>query len=234
LFFKKSLEDRVEKAKNDNNELNILIEEYKPFIASTIQKKTGKYVRYGYDDELTIGMMAFKEAIDSYDRNKGKFLSFAKQVISLRMIDFYRKNKDNNIVYLSSYEGDEEEGYIDFTASKAIDDYNTKEENEIRKMEILEYKKELQEWGIEFSDLVNNSPKQEKVRELYKKIALLIANNDDLYNDLYRTKRLPIKEIQSQTDIHRKKLERGRIYIISLVVVIKGQYEHLNEYLKWR
>ncbi len=101
MFFRRSLEERVEKAKKNKEELNKLIEIYKPFIASTMQKKTGRFLQYGYDDELTIGMMAFKEAIDSYDKNKGKFLNFAKMVINLRCIDYYRKNeKHKEILYL--------------------------------------------------------------------------------------------------------------------------------------
>lgn len=77
MFFKSSLEDRVEKAKKNTDEMNKLIEEYKPFIASTIQKRTGRFLEYGRDDELTIGMLAFKESIESFNKNKGKFLSFA-------------------------------------------------------------------------------------------------------------------------------------------------------------
>ncbi|NYC94378.1 sigma factor [Clostridium acetobutylicum] len=76
MLFNRSLEDRIQKAKESKEELNRLIQEYKPFIASLLQKKTGKYLQYGYDDELSIGMIAFEEAVESYDRNKGKFLSF--------------------------------------------------------------------------------------------------------------------------------------------------------------
>lgn len=97
MLFTISLEERVEKAKKNHEELNKLIEDYKPFIASILHKKTGKFLEYGYDDELTIGMMAFKEAIEAYDKSKGKFLTFAKRVIILRNIDHYKKMRKQKI-----------------------------------------------------------------------------------------------------------------------------------------
>ncbi|WP_352420812.1 RNA polymerase sigma-I factor [Proteiniborus sp.] len=235
MFFKSSLEDRVEKAKTNSDEMNNLIEEYKPFIASTIQKRTGRFLKYGYDDELTIGMLAFKESIESFDKSKGKFLNFAKHVINLRMIDYYRKTKrEGNVVSLEVINQQDDESTIDIGAAKAIEEYEKERENEARKLEIFQYKKELNDWQIEFSDLVKVSPKQEKLRNLYKDVAKLIIENRELLDILISRKRLPIKEIENHTGIHRKKLERGRIYIISLVIVMKGDYNYLKEYVNWR
>lgn len=235
MLFKISLEDRVEKAKNNPDEINKLIEEYKPFIASTIQKRTGRFLEYGHDDELTIGMLAFKESIDSFDKSKGKFLSFAKHVINLRMIDYYRKTKrDGNVISMELINQQDDESTIDIGAVRAIEEYEKERANEARKLEILQYKNELSDWEIEFSDLVKVSPKQEKLRGLYKDVAKLIIDNEELLNILITKKRLPIKEIENATGIHRKKLERGRIYIISLIIVMRGDYPYLKEYTNWR
>ncbi|EOC99751.1 RNA polymerase sigma-I factor [Caldisalinibacter kiritimatiensis] len=235
MLFKRTLEDRVKKAKKDDKELNKLIEEYKPFIASTVQKKIGRFVKYGQDDELTIGMLAFKEAIESYDKNKGKFLSFAKRVINLRLIDYYRKHvNENNEVYMSQIIQENDDNVYELGASKAIIKHQDKEENEVRKIEILEFKKELDKWGIKFTDLVKSSPKQKRVRDLYKNVAKSIVENEYILNKLLEKKKLPIKEIQNIMSIHRKKLERGRIYIIALVIVLTGDYEYIREYIDWR
>ncbi|MDF2881086.1 MAG: polymerase sigma-I factor [Clostridiaceae bacterium] len=235
MFFKKSLEERVEKAKKNQEELNKLIEEYKPFIASTLQKRAGKYLEYGYDDELTIGMMAFKEAIESYDKGKGKFLSFAKQVITFRGIDYYRKNeKLKDTVYLQRINDIENEDISSLILNKAIEEYHDKNENEMRKLEISEYKKELKEWGIEFLDLVQASPKQQNLKKTYKNIAQFIVQNQDMLTKLINMKRLPLKEIEKSMHIHRKKLERGRIYIIALVIAAIGDYELIREYIECR
>lgn len=233
MFFKKSLEERVEKAKKNQEELNKLIEEYKPFIASTLQKKAGKYLQYGYDDELTIGMMAFKEAIEAYDKSKGKFLNFAKQVITLRWIDYYRKNqKLKDTVYLHGDYDIEDVDRNNVILNKSIEEYQHRNVNEMRKLEILEYKKELKEWGIEFSELVEASPKQQKLKKTYKDIAQFIVQDQAMLNKLISLKRLPLKEIEESILIHRKKLERGRIYIIALVIATVGDYELIREYVE--
>ncbi|SCG82323.1 putative RNA polymerase sigma factor SigI [Proteiniborus sp. DW1] len=235
MFFKSSLEDRVEKAKKNTDEMNKLIEEYKPFIASTIQKRTGRFLEYGRDDELTIGMLAFKESIESFNKNKGKFLSFAKHVINLRMIDYYRKTKkDGKVISLEMISQQHDGSTIDIGAARALEEYEKEKENESIKLEIFQYKNELNNWQIDFSDLVKVSPKQEKLRSLYKEVARLIMENEELLNMLLDKKRLPIKEIENLTGIHRKKLERGRTYIISLIIVMKGDYPYLKEYINWR
>lgn len=233
MFLKKSLDERVEKAKKNQEELNKLIEEYKPFIASTLQKITGKYLEYGYDDELTIGMMAFKEAIESYDKSKGKFLNFAKQVITLRGIDYYRKNeKLKDKVYLQGTYYIENEDISSVILNRSMEEYQHKNENEMRKLEILEYKKELKKWGIEFLELVQASPKQQKLKKTYKDIAQFIVQDQEILNKLISIKRLPLKEIEKSMPIHRKKLERGRIYIIGLVIVVIGDYGLIREYIE--
>jgi len=230
MIFKRNLEDRVEDAKKEEEELNKLIDEYKPFIASTAQQRVGRYLRYGQDDELTIGMLAFKEAVEGYDREKGKFLTFAKRVIQLRLIDYYRKNKRINKEILLK-EDDEKEISSNIQDKEAIHSFKLIEENRIRKEEILEYKEELLTWGIKFEDLVKASPSHKKLRELYNEIAMIIINNPSIMEKLNRTKRLPIKDIQDIKKIHRKKLERGRIYIISAVIVLQGDYIYIREYI---
>ncbi|NYC94377.1 RNA polymerase sigma-I factor [Clostridium acetobutylicum] len=116
--------------------------------------------------------------------------------------------------------------------NKAMEQYKNKSINEIRRLEILEYKKELREWGIEFVNLVQASPKQEKLKKTYKNIANVIVHNQDILNKLIRVKRLPIKEIEKNIYINRKKLERGRIYIIALVIAEIGDYRLIREYIE--
>jgi len=220
---RQSLEDRVIKAKKDSGEINKLISEFKPFIASVAQKKVGRYLEYGVDDELSIGLIAFKEAVDSYDENKSKFLSFAKLVISMRLIDYYRKQKRETTLSL-----DDEQSTTDVIDVKSMDSYRIDEENEKRVLEIIEYRAELEKWGISLEYLAKVSPRKESLREHYKKIARVIVENSDILNILLQTKRLPVKEIEEIIPIHRKKLERGRIYIIAVVLALVNNFSYLN------
>ncbi|WP_309353582.1 RNA polymerase sigma-I factor [Clostridium acetobutylicum] len=151
----------------------------------------------------------------------------------LRAIDYYRKNqKFKNIVYLQGNYDSENNDINPIMFNKAMEQYKNKSINEIRRLEILEYKKELREWGIEFVNLVQASPKQEKLKKTYKNIANVIVHNQDILNKLIRVKRLPIKEIEKNIYINRKKLERGRIYIIALVIAEIGDYRLIREYIE--
>ncbi len=211
----RSLEDRVAKAKDDIDEANKLIFEFRPFIAGVVQKRVGRFVEYGTDEELSIGLMAFKEAIDSYDREKSKFLSFAKLVISARLIDYYRKSRKGNA--LTSGVSKMDDGDMELGS---IDQYKIDNENERRILEIMEYRSMLKEWGIDLEKLAEISPRKDALREQYKMVAKLITRNKNILKIFLKSKRLPIKEIRNIISIHPKKLERGRIYIIAMVLAI--------------
>jgi RNA polymerase sigma factor len=219
----RSLEDRISRAKDEKDEANRLISEFKPFIASVVQKKVGRFVEYGVDEELSVGLMAFKEAIDSYDRQKSKFLSFARMVISMRLIDYYRKSKKERTVSIESSDRS------DIAADESsMEQYKIADENEKRILEIIEYRNLLKKWGISLEQLVDISPQKEDLREQYKMVARVIAGNESILKALLKTKRLPVKEIENILSIHPKKLERGRIYIIAMVLAMVAGFSYLN------
>ena len=78
---------RISSIRDDAEETGRFVEEYKPFIASCTEKVTGRFVNYGSDDELSIAMIAFVEAIRSFDSSKGNFFSFSRNVIKRRLIE---------------------------------------------------------------------------------------------------------------------------------------------------
>ncbi len=212
-----TLENRVIEAKKDNDKRNLLLSQFKPFIASVIQKRLGRYLEYGRDDELSIGLSAFDEAISTFDKEKGKFLSFSRIVITNRLIDYYRKQSRNKTVNLS-YDDEGDDPLSDLINKKSFEEYSYREEDDARKLEVIEYSQALKEWGINFSQLVRISPKHESLRSEYKRIARIIVENPELLSELERKQRLPIKDIEKIVPIHRKKIERGRIYIIAIVI----------------
>jgi len=221
--YRQSLEERVIKSKNDREKISELISQFKPFIASVAQKKAGRYLQYGADEELSVGLMAFSEAVNSFDRDRGRFLSFARMVISARLIDHFRKQERSK-----GSETTDEEGAEEVLDIKAMKQYGLDSEAEDRKIEVIEYTQKLKEWGISLEDLVRVSPRKEELREYYKKAARAIMDNKDILDDLLETKRLPIKEIGKIIKLHRKKLERGRIYIIAIVLALQGNFSYLD------
>ena len=227
-----SINERVEQIKNKQEEINRLVEEYKPFIASCVQGVTGRYVRYGEDDELSIAMMAFVEAINSYEISKGNFLSFARNVIKRRLIDYFRKeNKHSANVSISDYIRDEdEENEVDITDREAIAKHSEAEISEYRRWELEQLKLELSKWDISFFELVEVSPKADKTRKAYADIIKSLLSQPELIKLIKVKKYLPVAEIEKITGIPRKTIERGRKYIIAVLIINTGDYEYIKDY----
>lgn len=230
-----SINDRVEQIKSQDEEINRLVEEYKPFIASCVQGVTGRYVRYGEDDELSIGMMAFVEAIKSYDSTRGSFLTFSKNVIKRRLIDYFRKeNKHNNLISINEYMGsDDDDSEVDLSSKEAINKYTDAEISEYRRLELEQLKKELSNWEISFFELVDVSPKADKTRKAYGDIIKFLISQPELVKLIKTKKYLPIAEIEKFTRIPRKTIERARKYIIAVLIINTGDYQYIRDYVSF-
>jgi RNA polymerase sigma factor len=126
--FSETINERVERIRFLKEEKNDFIQDYKPFIAATVEKCVGRYVVYGQDDELSIGLMAFEEAMNHYDAGKGNFLSFAQNVIKRRIIDYYRKEKKHqNVSSINEFYSEEDSGedvYDYITTSEQIQSFS--------------------------------------------------------------------------------------------------------------
>jgi RNA polymerase sigma factor len=169
------INERVESIKNDDEAVNRFVEEFKPFIASCSEKVTGRYMRYGEDDELSIALMAFAEAIKSYDSSKGSFLSFAQNVIKRRLVDFFRKERrHSNVVSLDEYSTEEGEEF-DLSAADSIERHSAEVVSEYRRLEIEELKNELMQWGI--SILADESPDRKYTSQV---VSPIISEGDPI------------------------------------------------------
>lgn len=94
----------------DRTLLNEIIDNYKPFIAKTVSSVCKRYI-YETDDEFSIGLIAFNEAIEKYSPEKGSsLLSFSEVLIKRRVIDYIRKQtKSQHISMDLTYSSLEEE-----------------------------------------------------------------------------------------------------------------------------
>lgn len=226
----KDINKRVLEVRGNSEELNKFMEEFKPFIISTAEKTLNRYVDCKNDEEWSIALLAFNEAIGNYEINKGSFLSFSKMVIKARLIDYYRKeSKHKNMIYINKISDEEEE--IDLSEKQAIDEYHKENSNEYRKIEIQQLTEELKKWDITFKDLVKASPKRTATRKIYNIIIDFILNDEKALNYVLNKKTIPIAEIEKNTLVPRKKIERSRKYIISVLLIILGDYEYLKEYV---
>lgn len=91
-----------------------LIEDYQPFIATSVSRVCKRYIDQEQDDEFSIGLIAFNEAIDSFHEGKGSsFFTFARLVISRKVIDYIRQQKHHRQTVPLEYSGQSNEAYTE-------------------------------------------------------------------------------------------------------------------------
>lgn len=215
-----------------------IIEKYLPFILKVTSKSCKRYVRMGEDDEVSIALMAFNEALDKYDcQQQNSFFGFAQAVIKRRMIDYFRKNsKGNKEIPWSSMgiiedDTDPVNQFDRLNWQNSQDQFFEEDINELRREEILDFQRSLIPFGITLKDLVEISPKHQDARVSAYKVARLINDKEIFHQHLLKTKSLPLKDLESEVGISRKTMERQRKYIIALAIVMMGRYYFLEEYL---
>lgn len=205
-----------------------LIEAYKPFIASVVSKICGKYKRYGVDDELSIGLMAFNEAIDKFD-GRGSFLSFAKLVIKSRLYDYFRYLKRRGEAEpLFREDGRESYKIVETSFDNSLKE---QQQQELRD-EIGYFTQQICKHGITLSTLAKSSPKHGKKRIAVTKVIDFMLSNDECMAFFKDTGNLPLKIIETNLNVSRKLIEPYRKYIIATLIIHQGNYSYLKEYLK--
>lgn len=219
----------------DNALREDVLRRYQPYVAKTASRFCKRYIYPESDDEYSIALSAFNEAIDAYDMQSGRsFLSFAETVIRRRLIDYVRKEQRHSSQVPSSaflLEDEEGETFDPIDADAAVDRYRLQQANEERKLEIELLNRELADYGITFTDLVEGSPKHEDARRSLIGIALMISKDALLHEALTAKKTLPLKDLLTRVEVSRKTLERGRKYIIAVALIHLGNYPHLQTYV---
>lgn len=214
--------------------LNEIIDSYKPFIAKNVSAVCKRYI-YETDDEFSIGLIAFNEAIEKYSPERGSsLLSFAEVIIKRRVIDYIRKQTKNqhtsiDLTY-SSFE-DESAGMV-IVNELSLEEYKKKSDDELRRDEIIRFQALLNSFDLSFSDLIENSPKHADARENAILVARQLVGNEELKSFLIEKKRLPIKQLEKMVNVSRKTIERNRKYIIAIALILSSDYVYLNDYLK--
>ena len=211
-----------------------LIRSYTPFVMRVASQASGRYVRAGEDDEASVGLLAFNEAIDSYDSRKGaSFLGFAEVVIKRRLIDHYRKEAGRREVPLTEFDQEDEEGNVEnFVQSRrALEEFELRTEAIERREEILRYQETLSRFVISFADLPAISPKHEDARVRAIQAGRLVAQNPEYRSHLCKKKELPLQALEREVSVSRKTLERQRKYIIAVAIIYIEDFVYLKEYI---
>ncbi len=200
---------------SNSQELDEFIAKHDFFILKTASKTAKRYI-CKEDDEYSVALYAFYDAVNKYDYTKGAFYSFAELIIHRNIVDYYRaKGKYSNEIGIE----DIEENAV-YT-----------ENDNMLKLEIESITRTLKDYGFSFMDLVKVSPKAEKTKYSCRIAVNYLLDNPSLIIEMRNNKQLPIKIIAAATNIPRKILDRHRKYIIAAVEVFYGEYLGIAQYL---
>lgn len=229
-----------------------MIRGYTPFVLGVASRIAGRYVKLGEDDEASIALIAFNEAIEKYEPERGTgFLSFAALLVKRRLVDYYRAQAPGREVPASAFEwaGAESAESADETLSKeAQGAFGTfaeepspgpEEALESRllaaemRSDVVRFVAELRAIGIAVTDLVAESPKHSDTRRSMMDIARSIVENEVWNGYFSKHKKLPLAMLED-CGLSRKTLERHRKYLVALVLALSGQYPAIRRFLTGR
>ncbi|MBC8063139.1 MAG: RNA polymerase subunit sigma [Clostridiaceae bacterium] len=209
------------------NNRNKFIEENKGFIYNIACKICNKKLDWLNDDELSIALISFNVACDTYDNNKGNFFGFAKVLIKNSLIDFSRKAR--NTPYLMFQDEEAMVNYID--NKEAIIEFEKEQETLRKAEEIAMFSKELAEYKLTLNDLIEASPSHIDTRNILLNIAFKCSKEENIINYVSNKKNLPLKEMTLLTSTNRKVLEKWRKYLLVLILIFSSnEYSYIRSY----
>lgn len=222
-------------AAKDDEVLSDLLKSQKWFILGCAFRTSKRFITTS-DDEWSIAIMAFSDAVHTYNFSKGSFLKYAETCIQWRLIDYHRIEQKHNPEesvdpYVFTVEPTEGKGaYHD--QIRVVLKLATRQDLAV-KDEIEAVNAEFQKFGFSFYDLAECSPKSHKTKTACRQAVRCILAYPAIRDELYDKKQLPQKKIQTYTGLPLKLLEHHRNYIIAAVEILSGEYPCLEEYVSF-
>ena len=227
------IDERAAAAKQSNEGMELLIEDFKPFLRSRVSKYAMKAAADQQDEMFSTAMLAFYEAVKNYDLEKGHFFPFAERVVRERLIDYIRGlyRQGGRTVPLEDENEEQQSMQSSAIIELSVRSYEARHKQEQLVDEIEQFKSELTTWGITMDALSKQSPKHQKVRESYKLAVSKVSQSPDIVQTIQIKRYFPIKAISEITGLPQKKLERARIFILASLIIKMGDYDYLSEYI---
>lgn len=208
-----SLDLYIDQVKNQTDLRNQFIHDYTPFVIKHVSELKHAYVCVRNDDEFSIALIAFNEAIDRYEIGKGHFLSFARIVIESRLKNYWEKEKHHQHDDISNVE----------VAAPSDEDLH---------LELIAYENELSYFGLSFEDLSNHMPKHTDTKEAALNIAQEIALNAFIMTQVYIKKSLPVTLVSKSLKIGLKMVKNNKVFILGTSIIFYKKFDKIENWLK--
>lgn len=221
------------RAKEDVRSADDLIKQYFPFIKAETAKYMGVSIT-GSEDEFSVALYAFYEAIMAYEKDRGSFFALASKSIRNRLIDYSRKEDRHSSTKSMQEEIGEGDGHtIEEVLADDKDQIDSFHQREATKLEIDEYTANLKECGLSLTDIADNCPKQDKTFQSCMKVVEAVMDNSSILDYLILTKKLPIQKLSDESGVSRKLLDRYRKYLVGILLAYTNGFEIIRGHLTY-
>jgi RNA polymerase sigma factor len=214
-----------------------LITAFVPLVLRTGSRLTGRYLRLGEDEEVSVGLEALNEAVDRWRRDLGApFAVFAEMVVRRRLIDHFRRERARREVPASEFEQEDEEGetWNPLEAVGAAELARDRQDAEDRRVDVARLLALLAEYGIRPADLARATPQHRDARARAVQVARAVATEPAWRDYLRRQRALPLKELEAAgtLGVSRKTMERQRKFIIAVALILMEGLDSLRPYVE--
>lgn len=191
------------------------------------------------DDEWSIALVAFYEAVKKYDEEKGRFASYAKMVISSRLKDYFdresriRLNEKSASPFVFDGQLEEDADPWDISVADASSRLETSDSPGTSSLqdEIAMIERRIDPYGFTLYDIGGCSPKAMKTKSACRIVIKALTDDEKLFEQMVRKRNLPFSELVKLDGVTKKTLERHRKYIIAAAEIMHGDFPQLAEYI---
>lgn len=225
--------------------LEDLIREYRRPLMVCASRSVNRFVTE-HDDEWSVTLLAFHEAVKNYNQEKGEFWPFASTVVRRRLNDHLRRSYSGAKVLPvdpavmaadrmaeddSGPAADGDAGVRQRLLSEARANPDWPGAYTIRD-EINAAQDLLKPFGFSFYDLTKCSPKAGRSRQKCSEVLAVLLSSPEMMEQLYQKHMLPAGELTAQSGISGKVIDKHRRYLIAAALILDGDFPLLAEYLK--
>ena len=223
------IDERAKEALINEAEFESLLQKFRPFLWARASRLAGQYADRR-EEMMHAASMAFYESVKEYDKQKGHFFQFMNAVVHRRLIDALRKTYAKRIETIP-IENDDDGASSAIMDKASVSAYREDERRYGLALEIECFKGELADWDINMDELEAHSPKQARLRDIYKKIVADMVNDAEITQIIFTKHYFPVKKISLLSKVPQKIVERGRIYLLASVIIRAGDYDYLKGFV---
>lgn len=222
------------RARTDEPFLERFIEAHEAFVLRCASRHAGFAVTRS-DDEYSVALLAFYEAIKGYDPASGPFGAYASLVIGRRLADHYRSQHRFDAetpLAPQTFDGTVDRESADAAMQQAVAEQMSEAKPVSAQDEIEAANTVFEKYGFAFYDLAASSPKSDKTRRSCAAAVGTLLHSPVLFASMQSAHSLPIKALAQQCGVSARTITRHRDYIVAAALLIDGDYPILCTYLQ--